>query len=215
MPSKIVSQNDPRVQQYKGKRFGNLTAVDFLRTGARGQWWNFRCDCGNFTIAPLAGVKFGQYNSCGCLQRVRKHGFCSDLKCHPIYRVWLQMRQRCSNRKNKGWENYGGRGIRVCERWEKFENFAADMLPDYQNGLSIDRVNNDGPYSPENCKWSNREEQNTNCRRNVFITFHGLIMTISEWSKALGIPHNTISYRFKKGMPTMDVLRGIGSSKSA
>ena len=157
----------------------NLTAQKFgrllvLRRGgtyispcktAVSKKWICRCDCGNITEVIAAHLREGRVKSCGCLQRERaaqaatKHGM-SNTK---VYWVWSQMRDRCTNANSRDYPYYGGRGISVCERWLKFENFIADMgVP--PSGLTLDRKDNDGNYEPGNCRWATRAEQTTNKR---------------------------------------------------
>lgn len=112
-----------------------------------------------------------------------------------FYAVWNAMRQRCDNPNDKAYYNYGGRGIKVCKEWENVDNFYADMFPSYKHGLTLDRVDNDKGYSPANCKWSTRLEQQNNRRTNNYITYKGKTHTVSEWSRILGIKENTLWHR--------------------
>ena len=124
----------------------------------------------------------------------REHGKAKT----PIYNAWLGMRARCYNKNNAAYANYGGRGIFVCERWLSFENFYADM-GDPLEGMSIDRIDNDGPYSPDNCRWADRATQSRN-RRNAFaITIDGVTKSAVEWSETSGIKGATIRNRIRKG----------------
>lgn len=122
----------------------------------------FKCFCGNEFKTQSSGIKHGYIKSCGCFQKkqVTTHG----MKYHPIYKVWDSMKQRCFNQKQKYYPSYGGRGITVCDRWIKFENFMDDMLPTYKNGLSLDRINNNGNYEPSNCRWTTQEVQTRNTK---------------------------------------------------
>lgn len=134
----------------------------------------------------------------------RTHG----KKHTPEYACWVTMRQRCSNPRNPVWHHYGGRGITVCERWQhSFENFLADMgqkpkesfFGRGRSAYSLDRIDNDGPYAPENCRWATYAMQENNRRYNQTITFQGVTKTRAEWEQHLGYPPELIKQRLKLG----------------
>lgn len=121
------------------------------------------------------------------------------------YWIWRSMRQRCENKNRKDFVNYGGRGIRVCEQWQTFEGFVADMgtRPD---GMTLERVEQSGNYEPGNCKWATPKEQARNRRSSVLLTFQGRTATIAEWSESVGIESKTIGYRIRAGWPAERAL---------
>lgn len=204
MPTKITSPSDPRVQAYVGKKFNRLTAVRFVRINHRGQVWEFRCECGDVSIKALDTVKNGKAKSCGCLQKeaasgARKtHGFTSNGKIHPMYGVWADMVQRCTNPNREFWRIYGGRGIMVCERWTKFDNFKEDMFATYRHGLTLERKDNNGHYCKENCIWATKREQCLNQRRARIIEFGGQKLNLCLWASKIGIGQGTLAYRIKR-----------------
>ena len=167
-----LTRNSPRILNFIGTKHGLLTAVQLTELKPRKtvnghrQVWQFLCDCGKTTVAYRENVENGNTSSCGCQER-KKHGFCTRKVRHPAYGVWMEMVQRCTNPKNKGWKNYGGRGIRVCDRWRIAKNFLSDMVPTWQKGLTLDRKNNDGNYEPENCRWVTWGEQGFNKRKRA------------------------------------------------
>lgn len=112
----------------------------------------------------------------------------------PIYWIWNQMIERCTRKTHKSYHRYGARGIYVCERWQKFENFFADM-GERPKGRTLDRIDNDGPYSPENCRWRTPREQAINSRHAHKITFNGETLALCEWAERVGIPAKALSVR--------------------
>jgi len=129
-----------------------------------------------------------------------KHGFApKHKKRHPVYAAWKSMRGRCSNKNSKDWKNYGGRGITVSDEWSSFENFLRDMMPNWKQGLMLERLDNSKGYSKENCKWATRTEQNRNRRNSHLVTFNGQTKTLSEWREQVGGNRDILYVRLSRG----------------
>lgn len=128
------------------------------------------------------------------------HGEAVRGKLTVEYKCWITIRNRCNNNKNKDYLKYGGRGVKVCDRWNLFENFLLDMGRRPENCVSLDRVNNDGHYEPGNCRWSTSKEQANNRSNNVTLTLNGETLSIAQWSRKLQIPISTIKNRKVKGL---------------
>lgn len=176
-----------------GKKFGRLTAMSLDRSRTRRRHWICLCDCGSEVVVCQCHLSRGHTTSCGCSKT--RHGFTGT----PEHEAWMGMIDRCTRQASKHFHNYGGRGIRVCDRWlESFENFYADMGPRPSPEHSIDRKDNDGPYSPENCRWATPAEQNRNTRSTLLFDFRGERLCLSEWSRRFGIPRNTLSHRLQR-----------------
>lgn len=189
-----------------GRRFNYLTVLGFAgRDRESKARWHCRCDCGAETIVDGWNLKSGHVKSCGCLSRdaigdrTRTHGH--SRTGENIYPVWKSMRARCNNPSNHAYENYGGRGISVCDEWnDDFQNFYDWALTNgYSSGLTIDRIDNDGDYCPENCRWSTRLEQSNNRRSCRYITYAGITHTIAEWSRVFNVPYCTLTRRIDRG----------------
>lgn len=155
----------PPVIDLTNKRFGRLVAKERAPNMGRRAAWLCLCDCGNTHTVSSNILQRGTTRSCRCLLNEWRltHGLTRRGKIHPEYGVWKTMRQRCSNPNRNSYPNYGGRGIKVCERWSKFENFIADMGP-RPAGYTIERLNNNGNYEPTNCKWIPLSDQGKNRR---------------------------------------------------
>lgn len=196
----------PKALELAGQRFGNLTAVKRLSKGKYGFNWECRCDCGETYEVLARSLKSGNTFRCAkCAKAAigdgnRKHGM-SDTK---IYRIWASMIGRCENPDNARFSDYGGRGVTVCERWHTFENFYADM-GERPAGMSIDRVENDKGYEPENCRWATIVEQNNNRRSNVIIEVDGQARTLTAWARHLGISRRRF-YTMKDGVTAESII---------
>lgn len=185
-----------------GDRFGKWTVIgtkSHRKDGARNRarYWTCRCDCGVEKDVRQDGLLNGRSRRCGKCngrangERETTHGQHETSE----YRIWHAMRSRCENEKFTGYAYYGGRGIKVCERWRDFGNFIADMGKRPSSGHSIDRIDTDSDYCPENCHWATQKQQSNNMRNNVRLTHNGVTKTLSEWAEYVGISYKTLRGR--------------------
>ena len=190
-----------------GHKYGRLTVTGYAPKpkGCVRSYWFCRCDCGNEVRADGAKLAIGHTQSCGCLQKERTskakktHGATSGGGEIPEYGVWLNMKARCTHKSTDSYHLYGGRGIKVCERWMRFENFISDMGRRPSDSHSIDRIDSNGNYEPSNCKWSDRLEQQNNRRNNRPLTYKGETMNLSQWSRRVGMSHMRLHARLAAG----------------
>ena len=180
-----------RNQRVRGKRFGRLTAI----TEDGKNKWLCLCDCGNMKIVYDRNLLYSNRQSCGCA--IKTHGM-SNTKAH---RRWANMLSRCRRETHPLYKYYGGRGITVCKRWFKFENFYKDM-GDCPEGLTIERIDNEKGYFPDNCKWGTYTEQANNRRPSTriypTIEFKGQKLTKTQWARKIGLNYMTLDYRLKR-----------------
>lgn len=190
-----------------GQKFGRLTVIRYDHSNEYNvRYFLCRCDCGNEKIVQRSALMSGATKSCGCLSRELshqrktnfKHGFSHKER---LYDTWENMKRRCYNPKNIRYALYGGRGITVCDEWKNdyvaFRSWALEN--GYADNLTIDRIDNDKGYSPENCRWATSNEQENNMSRNHLLSYHGETHTLSEWANILGITYSTISHRVSRG----------------
>lgn len=178
-----MAQND-----MTGLRFGKLLVIEPAGSGNYGTYWLCACDCGNKKIIRGWSLRHGGVKSCGCETKSIKHGFCRGEKPDRLYNIWRDMRSRCSNPKNIGFNLYGGRGISVCPQWRTFKPFSEwAMQNGYQPDLTLDRIDVNGNYCPENCRWLSLNEQQKNKRVNIYVTASGRTQCIADWAKELQI----------------------------
>lgn len=164
--------------------------------------WFCRCDCGKICLVTASSASKGAVKSCGCItventiKRNTKHGFSKRSDTNKLYMVWQGMKARCSNKNHFSYNNYGGRGIKVCERWvNSFENFLADMGERPSDYYSIERIDNNGNYEPSNCKWANDVEQQKNTSRSRLYNYKGKPHTIIELAELFGTSRNALYHR--------------------
>lgn len=221
-----------------GMRFGLLTVIekDNIKKGT-GSYWKCKCDCGGYITTSARCLKTGDTKSCGCLFRTKERiamvaengrknrrsassDFAERIAEHPLYQIWMDMRRRCNNPNKHAYKYYGGRGIKVCDRWNGdngFENFVSDMGERPGKEYSIDRIDVNGDYCPENCRWATMIEQMNNTRRNSYVIYKGKRLSVSEFSRITGISNQSTSkflcmgldinyivmnsHRYRKGKP--------------
>lgn len=182
-----------------------LEKLDRIEHGCR--FGLFLCSCGNKKEIVIKEVNRGEIKSCGCLKKERNHG----LSKHPTHRAWYSMIRRCYWKGHEWYHRYGGRGITVCERWlESYDNFVEDMgeVPD---GLTLDRIDNNGNYCKENCKWSTWIDQRNNKSNNKFIEYNGKRQTQAQWGRELGIEKKRFQ-RLMKRMTIEEVIEKLNSN---
>jgi len=205
-----------------GQRFGRLVVLyDTGERKNRHVFWHCRCDCGNEVVVRTDCLISGNTTSCGCYrkgcvaERNTTHGMAG--KEHPVYNTWASMLQRCENPNDPGYKRYGGRGITVCDEWHDpvvFINWA--LANGWRKGLTLDRIDNDGNYEPDNCRWATRKEQARNKRNNRLITFNGKTQSLAAWAEELSVNYSTLGNRLNAGWSIKNAFTtSIGGSRHA
>jgi hypothetical protein len=138
-------------------------------------------------------------------EKATKHG----LSGTRIYEIWCTMKKRCENKNSKNYERYGGRGIKLCERWQKFENFYIDMASTYKENLTIDRINNNGNYEPSNCRWATTKEQLNNYSRNIIVTINGETDSLKNICKKYNVSYDKTHHRMSRGIDLLTAMTAI------
>ena len=190
------------------QKFGKLTVIEYCgKNNGGASMWLCRCDCGVKKIVCSGNLKNGNSTSCGCIRKGNIENFKNHTrkgKGHQgngtrIYSIWANMKRRCLNSKNNHYKDYGGRGIIICNEWLGFIPFRDWALSNgYEEHLSLDRINNDDNYEPENCRWATQKEQCNNTRRNRFLTINGKTQNLTQWSEESGVSVSVLRNRIKK-----------------
>ena len=202
LKSATLEDQVPKKLELSGMRFGKLLIAAASGRDRHGAYmWECLCDCGQTTIARGSQIASGATRSCGCgiaeaaARQETTHGQSGT----PLYRRWRAMLDRATNPKHQDYRNYGGRGICVCEAWRSFEAFAADMGSTFDESLELDRIEVDGNYESNNCRWVTRLRQQRNKRTNHNLTYSSRTQTVQEWGEELGLKPNTIITRLRRG----------------
>lgn len=210
-----------------GMNFGRLFVVSYAGTKKRlGHMYNCICDCGNHVVVRGSSLLNGNTRSCGCLQKeahqkvgremARRNKANPDYKGHLIhggcytklYNHWRAMKQRCNYEGGPHWHCYGGRGIKVCEEWNNsFKAFSDWALANgYQEGLTLDRIDNNKGYEPSNCRWATPKQQGRNTRKTLFFTIDGVKKSFSDWCEEYRLPSSAVYARLQRGWDIEDAL---------
>ncbi len=214
----------PNFRDIEGMQFGRLFVRSYAGKRNGRVMWECLCECGTFKVISSGSITMGHAKSCGCLAvDAKKKGQLALVKRNTRHmlsnshehRTWVRMRWRCTNPNCDSYPHYGGRGIRICERWSVFENFLADVGNAPSKTHSIDRIDVNGNYCPENCRWATPMEQCNNRRSSRFLTHDGQTKTVTEWARYLGVDKGTIFARLRLGWSVDKALMTpIDASKS-
>lgn len=198
-----------KVKDKTGLVYGRLTVLKLDRIQNRASYWLCECICNKKLIVRSDSLVSGNTQSCGCLFKDShtKHGMYGT----PEYNAYYSMLDRCCNKDNENYHNYGGRGIKVCKRWlgaEGFNNFLKDMgeKPEPKKYYQIDREYNNKGYTPDNCRWTTAKNNSNNTRKNCVIEFKGVSKTLAEWAEYLDMPWSTLNSRLERGWSTKRAL---------
>lgn len=213
------------VVQLQGQKFGRLLVIDESERIKDHRRWNCVCDCGNKVTVYQTCLMSGNTQSCGCLcsdvsrERLSVHG--ENNRNSRLHSIWNCMFDRCRNSNNPRYKDYGGRGISVCSSWTEYLSFKKWTLENgYSDDLTLDRIEVNGNYCPENCRWATHLEQQNNMRSNTLITFNGKTLTLAQWSREIGVQYGTLVARWSRGwnvermLTTPNQKKGDWSTKS-
>lgn len=190
-------------QDLTGMKFGRLTVLKEVEKEGSGDYkWLCQCDCGNVVVKSGNSMKSGNTKSCGCIKREllakrNRENRKWDIKNDRIHRIWGAMRHRCYSKNDVHYDNYGGKGITICDEWlNNFEVFQEWALSNgYSDNLTIDRIDGNKGYCPENCRWATQKEQANNFSRNKVLEYRGETHTLSEWCEILGLNYGRTKAR--------------------
>ena len=207
----------------QGKKFGRITVIERGENAKNGTArWLCRCDCGNYKLVRNDKLRYGEVVSCGCYlkekgrKQLTTHGLLNELYGRELRKSLSAMKYRCNNPHCSQYKNYGARGIKVCEEWET--SFAAfyqwAINHGYKKGLSIDRIDNNKGYSPDNCRWIPLVKQQRNKRNNRLVSFNGKTACVAEWCETTGLTHACIVSRLEHKWTVEETLtKPSGRSK--
>ena len=193
------------VKDMTGQKFGRLQVHSYAGYGR----WNCVCSCGAWHEVIRSALIDGLTQSCGCLnqeRRIAKAKYGVSVSRIPEYFVWSMIVQRCTNRRNKDWRRYGGRGITVCKRWRKFAGFFSDMGRRPSPQHTLERRNNDQGYSPKNCYWASRYQQMNNRSNNVVLEHDGFLGTRAEWARRLNMSYFQLRDAMRRGKTLTEIV---------
>jgi hypothetical protein len=194
----------PQKLDLTGQRFGSWTVIEYSHNNKYHRMWLCQCNCGIQKPVQQSHLRDGRSTGCfncrpkGINSSAYKHG--GKTLHAETYRIWKAMRNRCNNPNDSHYHRYGGRGIKICDRWNNFELFLLDMGSRPSPSLQIDRIDNDKGYSPGNCRWATPSEQQRNTSRTHFITMEGQTRCLTEWAEIKGINPKTVRGRLSKGL---------------
>ena len=205
----IVDYQNKRKTVKVGMKFGRLTVIEETKMRRNGSKYYFRaylcqCSCDGTVIVPSSALTLNRTRSCGCLRKEaainhnKKYCFKHGMNKTRVHKIWSGMVGRCTNKENVGYPNYGGRGIKVCRRWNSFNNFYKDMGDPPSKRHSLDRINNNGNYTKTNCRWATHKQQANNRRNNVYIKFNNVTKTLAEWATLIGLTAGGLRIRIRK-----------------
>lgn len=197
------------IRNLVGEKFERLLVNQYSRKTKGGHSWVCLCDCGKTVVILHGNLVYNRTLSCGCLrnERTRAASTTHGLSRSKEHNAWKKMRSRCLNPNDNGFKFWGGRGIKICSRWaHDFSAFFEDMGICPNSGYSIDRIDNNGDYSPENCRWASPKEQARNTRKNIILEIDGESLCLAAWSEKTGIPYHTLYGRVQRGWPKDRVI---------
>lgn len=203
-----------KIKDLTGKKFGMLTVIGLQDTDSRKTYWVCQCDCGNIKVVRSDSLQSGAIRSCGCMKKAQEKINLTKHHSHKmsgtrIYHIWRGMKDRCYNVHSPSYYRWGGRGITICDEWK--DNFSAfyswAMENGYSENLTIDRIDNNGNYEPNNCRWATMEEQSRNRQSNVVIQIGNSKRTLKEWCEIFELEYGTILERYhNNGFESIDDL---------
>ena len=210
-----------RVKRLEGQRFGRLTVIQEVGRNKSGNaLWLCKCDCGEEKVISSSSLRHGGTQSCGCIKREQNtEMFVTHGETHsPLYKLWASIKNRCNNPNGRKYINYGGRGIKICPEWESnylaFKNWCLEN--GYEKGLTIERKDVNGDYSPQNCIFATQKVQQNNRTNNHRITYGSVTKTLSEWADYLGIGYKVLEHRINRGWSVEDAFNiPIGGKRNA